>query len=674
MPDLTRLDDLKVLECALQDRLHAHLGRVVPFQVQCVFKDGVLWVLAQHSTEVVVDTQETFRILEKALQAEQPGAQLPVKLYLRKSGDKQPYSTENFTIYPSVKERIPREAAPAIDETELKVSESDTLSGAEFDAVMPPSVIHTDFGPPIPAAPAVEQEEVDRAKEILDRLALDDSGVPGPPPVSATPMPVALEDTLVDEATIEQDNGGFFTPTTGASNSDLSRAEEAEAFANDIQSSFAYTEGKPAGSPLKKWLIGGGVGLLALGGGYTLSRPCVLGTCPQIATSQSLAEKSLATLNRQSTGKEILTAQAEMHQSVEQLKTVPVWSTSYGQAQKELKTYSRHAELLDIAVEGMKKAARASDKTSKQPVSQVTWKESQKLWVEAIANLQKIPADSKIYPLAQQKLQEYQQKLESVNQNITSEVNADKSLASARAIGTSNTAKQAQAKTLEEWQVAQKEWQNFEKSIAEIPADTTAHPVGQQLLKDYQPQITAVRTKLDQEKVHGETVTKAVAAAKTATQLRQDKKLQESLGSWNTAISTLQNIPQDSSYQPKATALMEEYSKGMKQVELAVVNDQKKTQADASLKKICDGKPQVCSYKIDGSTITVKLLPDYAKIVRQTATDATKQDDNNAKVGLIRHVSSLGDALESVSNSSGLALQLYADDGKLLQKYSPRKP
>jgi hypothetical protein len=119
---------------------------------------------------------------------------------------------------------------------------------------------------------------------------------------------------------------------------------------------------------------------------------------------------------------------------------------------------------------------------------------------------------------------------------------------------------------------------------------------------------------------------------------------------------------------------MEEYSKGMKQVELAVVNDQKKTQADASLKKICEGKPQVCSYKIDGSTITVKLLPDYAKTVRQTATDATKQDDNNAKVGLIRHVSSLGDALESVSNNSGLALQLYADDNKLLQKYSPRKP
>jgi hypothetical protein len=98
-----RLDDLKVLDCFLQDQLHAHMGRVVPFQVQCVFKDGVLWVLCQHPQEIVVDTQETFQVLEKVLQAEQPQTQLPVKLYLRTVGTKQPYSTENFTIYPAMR-------------------------------------------------------------------------------------------------------------------------------------------------------------------------------------------------------------------------------------------------------------------------------------------------------------------------------------------------------------------------------------------------------------------------------------------------------------------------------------------------------------------------------------------------------------------------------------------
>ncbi len=694
MADLTRLDDLKVLECALQDRLHAHLGRVVPFQVQCIFKEGVLWVLAQHAAEVVVDTQETFRVLEKTLQAEQPGNQLPVKLYLRKSGDKQPYSMENFTIYPSVKERIAREVAPAIDETELKVPDSEPDLSPEpiatkEEVVSAEPALAADEVPSgtlreqataniaaavttttVAAAGPVDAAEVNRAKDILDRLALDDSPTTQSPVTPEPEIPIA-EATLTDESTLEQD---LFRPTT-SNNSDLSKAEEAEAFANDIQSSFAYTDGQKPRPALKKWLIGGGVGLLAIAGaGFGLSRPCVMGSCPQIEQSRSLAIKSLETVGRPSTGKEILDAQEDLHKSIEKLKTVPFWSSSYGKAQEKIKQYSVYADHLDVAVAGMKKAAQASGKTSKQPVAQTTWKESQKLWSEAIAELQKVPSDSKIYPLAQQKLQEYQQKLEVVNQNITSEVNADKNLASAKAIATTNAAKQSQAKTLEEWQGADKEWQSFEQLVATVPDETTAHSTAQKLLQEYTPQIAAARAKLTKEKTHGETFKKAESAAADAKKLSQEKKYQESLASWNTAISTLQNIPADSTYQSKAQATLAEYTKSMKVVESSIVGDQKKTQADASLKKICDGKPAVCSYTIEGKTVTVKLLPEYTKKVQQTAADATKQGDDNAKVGLIKHVSSLGDALESVSNTSALTLQLYGADGKLIQKYTPKNP
>jgi tetratricopeptide (TPR) repeat protein len=679
MADLTRLDDLKVLECALQDQLHAHLGRVVPFQVQCVFKEGVLWVLAQHSAQVVVDTEETFRVLEKTLQAEQPGSQLPVKLYLRKGGDKQPYSMENFTIYPSVKERIPREAAPAIDETELKVPETEpeTKPEAEMlaDELLAPAEIAEQ--PSDPIAPMAQQQEVDRAKEILDRLALND-GVDSSVAQATTQattidsLSTIAEETLVDESTLEQD---AFVPSKSG-NSDLFKAEEGEAFANDIQSSFAYKESSAPKFSLKKWLVGGGLGLLAIGGaGYGLSRPCVMGSCPQLQQSQSLAQNSLARIGQPTTtGKDVLKAQEDLHKSVEQLKTVPFWSSSYGKAQEELRLYSRQSEHLDVAVAGMKKASQASGKTSKQPVAQATWKESQKLWNEAIAELQKIPTDSQVYPLAQKKLQEYQQKLELVNQNITSEVNADKNLASARSIAVTNTAKQSQAKTLEDWQVANKGWKNFEQLVATVPEETTAHAAARKLSQEYQPQIAAVREKLTKEKANEETLKKAESAAADAKKLGQDKKQQESLASWNTAISTLQNVPQDSIYQAKAQVATGEYTKAMKQVESAIVGDQKKTQADASLKKICDGQPPVCSYKIENKTITVNLLPEYIKKVQQTATDATKQDDNSAKIGLIKHVSSLGDALESVSNSSALALQLYGADGKLIQKYAPRTP
>jgi hypothetical protein len=681
------LDDLKVLECSLRDQLHARVGRVLPFQVQCIFKDGVLWVLAQHNPDVVIDTQDTFRVLEKTLQAEKPDRQLPVKLYLRKAGDKKPYSTENFTIYPSIRDALPGEAAPSIDNTEMSIAEdtSDQITAGELvpisiDTPEPTnnddgietaeaslvveadSSIHTDFTVEETAADSSTDQEASRAKEILDRLALGTST----PPITDNP--------ITNSPTTDLTPPNFQTTFSDISGTLDDTGGEAIAFAHDIENSFAHNNFEPPKSR-RGLLLGGGIGLVALlgAGGYGLSRPCVLGTCPQIAQSQVLAEKSLSILNGSVTGKEILIAQSDMHQSIAQLKSVPIWSSSYGQAQADLKKYEAQAAMLDITVDGMKKASRASDKTSKQPVSQMTWKESQKLWEGAIADLRKVSSTSRAYPLAQQKLTEYQQKLEAVNQNITSEAGADKLLSASRVLAVNTTAKQVQVKTLEDWQAVQKDWKTFYEQIAGIPEDVTAYPEAKKLEKEYQPQITAVNDKLNKEKKHGETYEKAQVIAASAKKSGEDNKREESLTSWNSAIATLQNIPADSIYQPKAEALNLEYTKAMKQTETAVVMEKKSAQASEALKKICDDKPKVCNYKFVENKITVTLLSDYAKKVRETAEEANKVADQNAQTGLIRHINSLGDALESVSNNSQLPLQLYSDSGKLIQTYAPRK-
>jgi hypothetical protein len=706
------LDDLKVLECSLRDQLHAHLGRVLPFQVQCIFKDGVLWVLAQHAQEIVIDTEETFRVLEKTLQAEQPDHQLPVKLYLRKAGDKKPYSTENFTIYPSIKDALPGEAAPSIDITELhgstelpgqsepfespsaihtdfvKNTSSETHSEQPLDIspidssssgasllVEPDSSIHTDFltsTESTESANAVVSQttsdsEVNRAKEILDRLALGTM----PSPVVD---PEYFSEADANSSILHYPKAESAPEMSGGSAPSDSLADDAVAFASDIENSFAYAKPEKAQPNFKNILLAGGIGLGLLGGGaYGLSRPCVLGACPQLQESQSLAEKSLNVINGEATGKQILEAQSALHQSIAQFKSVPLWSSSHGKAQEDLKKYADQAAMLDITVEGMKKADRASHKTVKQPISQTTWKESKKLWEGAISDLQKVSSNSRAYPLAQQKLVEYQQKLEKVNQNITSEVNSDKILANVKNLGTITTAKQAENKTLEDWQASQKSWTSFNEQIAEIPPDVTAYPESQKLLKDYQPQITAVNEKLGKEKKNGDIFDKAKVDAAEAKKLAEAKKPEESLASWNRAISTLQNIPKDSIYITKAEALTTEYTKSMKQIEVTVVGEKKAAQAGEALKKICEGTLKVCSYKVAIDKISVTLIPEYAKTVRQRASDANKEADRNAQAGLLKHVESLGDALQSVSTTAEIPLQLFSDSGKLLQIYSPPK-
>jgi hypothetical protein len=650
-----RLDDLKVLDCFLQDQLHAHMGRVVPFQVQCVFKDGVLWVLCQHPQEIVVDTQETFQVLEKVLQAEQPQTQLPVKLYLRTVGTKQPYSTENFTIYPAMRDRLTGEAAPAIDETELYMPENKSEPTTSA-TLQPPN------------------SQVTRAQQILDRLALSGDLSNVSTAADLNSAAVAETDTLSDEGTIDQMSAVYRTGIDSSSGDLTSKVDEVEAFAHDVQSAFSPSRSSQSKRSSTGLLIGSGVGLAVLSLGiFGVTRPCVLGACPELQQSQTLARKSLATIAQPATGKQILDAQAEMRQSVANLKTIPLWSPAYAQAQTDLKNYERQSAMLDVAVEGMNKAYRASEPTKKQPVTQAAWQESQKLWEGAIADLEKVSTDSEVYPLAQQKLVEYQRKLDSIKQNITSGINADQNLAAAKLLSLATSQKQLQAQSLEQWQALQKDWTTFGGLIASIPAGASAYTEAQTLQKLYQPQVLVVDAKLAKEKAVGDSYQQATAAALAAKKFQKDQKLDESLAQWNSAISLLQKIPADSTYQASAQSRITEYTTAMQNVEANLVATKKKAQATEDLKKTCEGKPQVCTYQISDKTITVKLLPEYAKTVRQTALAATNQGDENAKVGLIKHLQSLGNALEAVSDNSRIPIQLYFDNGKLLQVYTPRK-
>jgi hypothetical protein len=641
-----RLDDLKVLDCFLQDQLHAHMGRVVPFQVQCVFKDGVLWLLCQHPQEIVIDTQETFRVLEKVLQAEQPTTQLPVKLYLRTVGTKQPYSTENFTIYPSVRDRLMGEAAPAIDETELKV---------------PPAEL--------PQATAA----VSRAQRILDRLAVSGDLAAAPVAVGQRSATHFSEDTLADDGTVEQ-MPQISNSLDSSSELLKSKSDEAEAFANDVQSAFSPPSLAKPKFKATGLLLGGGMGLAAMGLGiFGATRPCVLGACPQLQQSHNLVEKSLATIARPATGREILDAQADLRQSVAGLKTIPFWSGAYPQAQTDLKNYEKHAASLDVAVEGMNKAYRASEPIKKQPITQEAWQERQKLWEGAIADLEKISTDSEVYPLAQQKIIEYQHKLDAVKQNVTSESNAQKNLESAKFLSLATSQKQPQAQSLEQWQALQQDWKNLGGLIGSIPAGSSAYAEAQALKKLYQPQIGVVDAKLEKEKSFGDAYQKAEAAAEAARKFQKGQKLDESLAQWNNAIIQLQKIPTDSTYQATAQSRLKEYTTAMQSVEVNLVTAKKQAQALEGLKKTCAGSIQVCSYQLADTAITVKLLPAYAQTIRQTALAATNQGNENAKLELIKHLRSVGNALEAISDNSRLPIQLYFDDGKLLQSYSPRQ-
>lgn len=655
MHSATRLDDLKILECFLQNSLHAHLGRIVPFRVQCLYKDDTLWVLAQHPADVTIDIPDTFGVLERALQAEEPKTPLAVKLYLRAEGNQRPYSQQSFTVYPLVKKTVPGEAAPEMTGT------SEDRIALERDARSVSLNQHHNLVPGTPLH--ISANHMDN----LDSIS------------SASSELVAQNDDR-SSLTTQRDN-----LATGRSKDDRLVKIDADAFVANIENSFGsngdndYHSAYPPASKRrgkKKILpILSGLGMVALGcgAGYMGTRPCVFSVCTELNTATQLTQSSLVSLqNPAVTGQEVLTAQKQLHQSVDALESIPLWSGSYGSAQNSLKATAPLVTDVDTTVTAMNKAFKAATLVKNPPIPLPIWQQSRQLWTESIANLNKIPTSSQIYSLTRQKLTDYQGRLADIQRRIEVETTAEQKLKSAVDGIKAATQSQSAAKSLVEWRGVKTQWDRVNSQLTSIPSTTMVYPQAQNLLKSAQPQISTAQDKVLEEDKATQNYQTAVKLAQAAKLSQKNDRLPQALVQWNQSVVLIQSIPQNSAVYTQAKPLVFEYTKSFQQVENQLKTTQKLALANKDLQRTCAGNPQICSYTVSTKSIVVRLMSLYTQTIAQTAIAASTQGDRNAKVGIVNHVNTLGTALQTISENAKLPIEVYGADGKQIQSYRPQ--
>ncbi|WP_310482738.1 hypothetical protein [Chamaesiphon sp. VAR_48_metabat_403] len=643
MHSATRLDDLKILECFLQNSLHAHLGRIIPFRVQCLYKDDTLWVLAQHPQDAAIDSSDTFRVLERALQAEEPKIPLAVKLYLRSEGNQRPYSQQGFTVYPLVKKTVPGEAAPA-------------MTGTIDDRI------------------ALERDRrnlVNGTPVEISNMNMENSDITP----STVPEIVPNDNEMVGMVTRQ---------STGANySSDRLVKIDADAFVANIEHSFGSADENyhsaypPATNRRNKLILPilGGLGALAVGtgAGYMGTRPCVLSSCTELTTASGAIQSVLTTIKEpQVNGQEALTAQKQLQQSVDALESIPMWSGSYGTAQNTLKTAIPLKQDLDTTVLAMNQAYKAATIVKTPPIPLLKWQQSKQIWTESIANLSRIPTSSQVYPLAVQKRTEYQGRLVDVDKRIEIETTADQKLRSATDGIKAATQTQATAKSLTEWRSVKGQWDNASNQLGAIPATTMAYSQAQELLKSYQPRIANAQAKVIEEEKANLNYQTAVKLAQSAKISQQSNQLAQAVSQWNQSVVAIQSIPQTSAVYTQAKPLVAEYKKNFQQVDERFKTTQKLALASKDLQRTCAGTPQICTYTLTDKSIVIRLMSLYTQTLKQTAVAASNQRDGNAKVGIINHVNTLGNALQAISENAKLPIEVYGSDGKQIQNYRPQ--
>jgi len=404
---------------------------------------------------------------------------------------------------------------------------------------------------------------------------------------------------------------------------------------------------------------------------YVLTRPCVIGSCKVISDAQILSEKSATTLQKPSSGKEVLEAQQELTQAIQMLETIPAWSSHHGKAQELIKAYTAQAERVNRMVMALKTAARASYKSVNPPHSPYQWIEIQNMWGDAIARLEQLPTNSNLQPLAQQKIKLYKANLAQANQRLSKERQAQGYLKEARDAALIAEARQGVAQSVEHWQLVYATWQMAMKRLKQIPQGTTAFQEAQQLTALYQPKVASARDRKTAEQIAANAYNQGLRLAQLAKESQANNQWSVALSQWRNALTYVNQVPIDTYYYGKARSLAGSYNNSLKQAQGQLQLVVKVQQARRDLNQTCYGKTKACSYIIDNNVIKVRLTPTYMQQVRQIALNAQAKGDSNVQSGVVNHILTLGEALEAISDNARIPIEVYTPEGNLIQTHSP---
>ena len=400
---------------------------------------------------------------------------------------------------------------------------------------------------------------------------------------------------------------------------------------------------------LPKICLGAGLSLATLMITYALTRPCVVGTCPEISQAKQLAQPRADSAQS--------TSQQPLVESIEILQSIPWWSRYRTEANTLHQRYQNRLAELDIILAAHQSAAKATqvDSASGSTASEI------QLWQAAIAHLQQIPHTSEFYPQVQAQLQEYRQNLASTNERLSEEAAARKSLKAAQEAALIAKTREQEARSLADWQQVEATWKTAIARL-NVPTTTTAHQEAQPLLTEYQTQFVAAGKRKNQEQTASDRYHQATRQAQLAKESESIDQWTTAVSHWNNAVDTIKQVPDQSFYAPQAQPLINLYTQALNEAKAQL-------QTRSDLAKICAGDPKICRYVITDSKISVHLSSAYLQKIRQTALQAKVQNSYPAPISLLDHIASLEQGLETVSKNTGIPVKVYSSTGSALITY-----
>lgn len=676
MKTAIRDSNIELLERDLQQSLEETSSEEIPCNIQCSFKAGTLLVTCEHSEDVNLKQEQIFSDLQQIIIATQPESTKKIGICLKLAGHKYPYAYQSFftqkqpdrfnsndlEIDESLKNLAKNNSElsayssitnlPTIEITPELIEELDNpfddeyleelLETFDYQQGQLPLLTGTvsDFSSNERSKSTNSGETITITAELLDELD----------------NPFALEDLELITTRLEEEKS-----------SDLS-----EELVEDLDEEEAESEGpeKILASALQLASLLLAVAVAA-GSFYAITRPCVIGKCEELERAKELSQQARNALGNVKYSQAPALAQQELTRASQLLERIPFWSIRYLEARHLLSKNRVEIDSLDKIRTALAKGATASNMSQNPPHPLQDWVKMQSLWQEAIALLEVVPEESKAYPFAYNKLNQYRKYLTGITGRLTTEAEANEKLTAAKQQAQLAQTREVIARFPETWEQAEEDWQNAVEKISRVPADTMAYQEAQNLAAQYELKLKAAREQKTLEKKGKDVYDRALNFAKQAQDFDQLENWEKSAQSWRNALNSARAVPTNSSFYLKAKPLISSYSILLTQAEAKYLEKKSLEDARRDLSKTCAGKPLVCKYSVTEDLISVQLTADYVKKLRDTAAALSNNNNEKSKEQLQNHVKVLQTALEAISNNAGIPLDLYNQDGLKIGSHNP---
>lgn len=470
-------EDLQLLAKTLQEQLLVEVSTAEVFEVKCVVNKGELMILTQHASDVIVDAQLIFAVIEEVLQSLAPHKEQRVQCFLRVFGEQLPYTKCFLALKP----------------TGGWVAEGD-------EEVISPSSSLT-------YSPLINESEEEKEEELFDPFA-------DVPNLSASKpgfqvKPILLGAALVGIIVL---GGGAYLLTRPCVMSECPEIQNAKQLKTQSPQLMRRAKSEKELVAVQQQLATASADLNVIPSWsprYQLSqelKASLSGRAEKInQVVKALETASLATQkvqNPASSLEELQTWQHLWRQAIAPLESISSSSELYGLVQGKLLNYRvrLHAVNQQIFIEekwlnkltAAKGVAVAAEKREAAAKSLNDWQKAQSTWLVVINALNTIPRNSVGYQEAQKLLVDYKPKLVLVRDRATKEQLAVKTYQQARI--TANQAKLYQQQN--QWQAAAIYWDQALQTAKKVPQDSLYYTQAQSLIEPYSAALKQAQEKL----------------------------------------------------------------------------------------------------------------------------------------------------------------------------------